>query len=116
MEAATACPNCGSAATKPIAAKAKAGKSKAVAVLLAIPFGIFSWLYTYKLTSQRFWITLMVSSLASWLFIVGQASKDEWVQIYSVGIFVLGVLSFHIWAILGSLLKPKSYYEKYNRR
>lgn len=110
MHEASTCPNCAVAVTKPVAAKAKKRKSKAVAVVLAVPFGIFSWLYTDKLTSQRFLVALMVSGLASWLFVVGQISDDEWVRAYSAGIFAFGALSFHVSAIIGNLLKPKSHY------
>lgn len=110
MHEANTCPNCAVAVTKPAAAKSKQKKSKVVALVLAVLFGIFSWLYTDKITSQRFWIALMVSGLASWLFVVGQMSDDDWVRIYSAGIFVLGALSFHVSAIIGNLMKPKSHY------
>ncbi len=63
-------------------------KEKSVSVILAIFFGFWSWLYTYKVDATKFWIGLAVSMTLWWLFfipniiiyiwaVVDAASKDE---------------------------------------
>lgn len=63
-------------------------KSKTVAVVLAILFGYFAWLYTYKLDAAKFWISLAsclilwyispIPVIVAWLLaIIDVAGKDN---------------------------------------
>jgi len=66
-------------------------KSKTTALVLAILFGLWSWLYTYRDDSWKFWLNLVLS-LAT----------------YGIWGFVAW-----IWAIVDVVKKPEEYFEKY---
>jgi len=60
-------------------------KSKKVAVIIAIFFGMFSWTYTYKFDAWKFWLNLCLSfatfglaGIIAWIWaIIDQATKDN---------------------------------------
>ncbi len=66
-------------------------KSRSVAIILAVFFGLWSWLYTYQRDKLKFWINLVVAliTLGFWGFV-------SW-----------------IWAIIDAAAKPASYYSGY---
>ena len=68
-----------------------AAKRKSIAILLAIFFAFWTWLYTYKKDSRKFWINLGVSIVT----------------------FGLWVIVAWIWAIIDTALKPAEFYRKY---
>ena len=70
---------------------APVAKSKTVSILLAVFLGFFTWLYTYKRDSTKFWIGLLVT-------------------IFTVGIAYLFI---YIWAIVDACIKPDSYYTNF---
>jgi hypothetical protein len=64
-------------------------KTKANAVVLAIFFGLFSWLYTYQHDKTKFWINFCLSiiTLSLWYWVA-------W-----------------LWAIIDAIRRPESFYE-----
>jgi len=81
------------------------GKSKTVAVVMAVVFGIFSWLYTYREDAGKFWLTaaitlvnivLSVLTLGLWLIIA-----------FPVG------LGFLAWVIIDTATKSEAWYANY---
>jgi hypothetical protein len=60
-------------------------KSKTVAIVLAVLFASFAWLYTYKIDKRKFWINLLLYvatlglwGIAAWIWaIIDTAGKDE---------------------------------------
>ena len=149
---ATFCSNCGSAVGAAPAPAAQAApqmnyqqqayaptvKSKTPAVVLAVFFGFWSWLYTFKVNKNKFFIGLgagvlssiiQISSLAANAnkqtyyqaclndFIYGSVSITECVQYmpdYSM-IYVAGAISFGfwLWAVIDNARKPASFYQSY---
>lgn len=62
-------------------------KTKTTAVILAVIFGLFSWLYTYQQNAWKFWLNLLLTIFTFGLWalvaypwaIIDNASKtDEW--------------------------------------
>ena len=74
-------------------AKYKPKKSKGVAIALAVLFGIFSYLYTWKTDAWKFFVALIFGILLSWTLIV----------------------PFLIWiaVIVDQAVKPEEYFEDY---
>lgn len=69
----------------------KPTKSKTTAVVLAVLFGTFGWLYTYKYDAWKFWLNLTFS-------------------IFTFGLW--GIVGF-IWAIIDQATKPREFYTDY---
>jgi len=64
VQAALVCPGCGTrVARTPVAVTIDEPREKWVAVLLAIVLGFWSWAYTYRDDSVRFWIGFGLSFL-----------------------------------------------------
>lgn len=85
------CPHCGVRQRKHF--ETTKTKSKKVAVLLAIFLGFWTWCYTYKKNSTKFWIGLIINALLFWTIVV------------PIGI--------EIWAIIDSATKEREWYEQY---
>lgn len=68
-------------------------KTKLVAVILAILFGLFTWLYTYRRDGWKFWLNFLLV-----LFTLGYWAGISW-----------------FWAIIDVCLKPSSWYKNYQR-
>ena len=93
------CPSCGTAVipaaelcVKCGARLMKAGrKSKTTAVLLAVFLSYWTWLYTYKKSTWKFWLNLGLSivTLGVW-----------WIVAW-------------IWAIIDTVRRPSKWYESY---
>lgn len=66
-------------------------KDKAVAVILAVFFGLFTWLYTYKFDYWKFWLNLVL-------------------VLITIGIWGIGAW---IWAIIDQAVKDNDLYEHY---
>lgn len=152
---ATFCSNCGSAvgvapaAAAPAApaapqmnyqqqAYAPAGKSKTPAVVLAVFFGFWSWLYTFKVNKNKFFIGLgasvisMIIQISSLVanssqqtyyqacindFVYGTTALEDCIQYmpdYTMT-YVAGAISFGfwLWAVIDNARKPASFYQAY---
>ena len=66
-------------------------KLKSTAILLAVFFGIFTWLYTYQKDSTKFWLNLILSCV-------------------TFGIW--GIVAY-FWALILSISRPTTFYTKY---
>lgn len=88
---AVVCPSCGTATGSP--------RSKGIAVLLAVFFSFWSWLYTYQRSKVKFWWGLGLSIVGSFLVVV------------LVGIFFL--FGVWLWAVIDTATKPESYFTGY---
>ncbi len=78
-------------------------KSKGIAVLLAIFFGLWAWLYIYGRAKLQFWISFTVMVI---LFIVAPFI------VFSEWIFLIP-LPFHMWALIDIARRQGSFYEDY---
>ncbi|MFL5779936.1 MAG: hypothetical protein ACJ760_01345 [Thermoleophilaceae bacterium] len=66
-------------------------KEKSTAVVLAVLFGLFSWLYTYQRDSWKFWLNLCLA-------------------VVTLGIW--GIVAW-VWAIIDQAVRPGAYYESF---
>jgi hypothetical protein len=74
------CPSCGSPTAKFAASSSNTRvKSKSTAVLLAVFFGFWTWLYTYQINKAKFWIALVILSIVGviWGFVFAQYSQQS---------------------------------------
>jgi len=70
-------------------------KNKTTAILLAIFFSSFTWLYTWKVDYWKFWIALAISFTLGWVLF--------WFLIFAIW----------IWAIVDVARRPQSFYESF---
>ena len=70
------------------------GKSKGTAILLAVLFGYWTWLYTYKDDATKFWVGMIVS-IFGWLLL-----------------FIPNVVVW-IWSMVDACNKTDAWYEEY---
>jgi hypothetical protein len=77
-------------------------KDRTVSLLLAIliPFGFWTWLYTYKKDAWKFWLSL---GLQITIF------NPLWTWI----LLFLPNIGFYIWAIVDVAAKPQQFYDYY---
>lgn len=68
-------------------------RSKTAAVVLAVFFGYFSWIYTWEKNYKKFWMNLAISVVT-----LGYGSIIGW-----------------IWAIIDNASKPDEFYTDYNK-
>lgn len=66
-------------------------KDKTTAILLAVFLGFWTWLYTYRNDSWKFWLNLILTIIT---------------------FFLWGIVSW-IWAIIDTAIKPDEYYKNY---
>jgi hypothetical protein len=67
-------------------------RSRTVAIVLAILFGLFSWIYTYEKNYKKFWTNLVLSIISAGIW-----SPIAW-----------------IWAIVDNAGKTEEFYKSYN--
>ncbi|NCD07465.1 MAG: hypothetical protein EOL97_15255 [Spirochaetia bacterium] len=70
-------------------------KNKTTGVVLAIFFGIFAWIYTWKLDQPKFWGAFIAAVLFGWTLIVP--------------------IGLYIWVIIDMCAKPKDQYINYHK-
>ena len=92
------CPSCGIEITE----LSIIPKSKTVSLLLAVFFGFWSWLYTYKKDLIKFWICLglMIGSAV----VLGRV---YWVAVIT---YVIGWTM----ALIDAIRRPKSFFQDYS--
>jgi hypothetical protein len=126
-----ACPGCGA----PVSA-ALGAKNKTTAVLLACFLGPWTWVYTYKLESKKFWIGVVVPGVAFLLAIIASTAFTSTVTdcqypyngctplssgatasgVFAGIFFIVGLLAaigIHIWSIVDSASKNDWYYARF---
>jgi hypothetical protein len=89
-------------------------KSKIVAILLAIFFSFFSWLYTYSRNSVKFWVALVINiALPIWFLskIINDASTVY--LTYLVIAWRVALYGIWIYAIVDNSVKRRTFYINY---
>ena len=113
-------------------------KSKSVAIMLAILFGLAAWAYTYKKDKKKFWIALGLSAILIIIFSVAIiAMLSDIFELLSASDFLtannsvdlgeritgnlppliaplIGLLLLWLWTIFDVAKKPSSWYESYS--
>ncbi len=95
VHTAVICPRCGSSVT------GSRPRTKTTAVLLAIFLSFWTWLYTFKADSTKFWIGLGVG--------IGAVVLSP----FLLGIPLLAPLGIWIWAIVDTASKRETWYQVY---
>jgi hypothetical protein len=75
-------------------------KDKTSAILLAVFLGFWTWLYTYKKDSWKFWVALA-------LHITVFNPLWTWMLLF------LPNIGMHVWAIVDVCVKPQQFYDYY---
>jgi len=93
------------------------GKSKMIAVLLAVFLSCFGWLYTYKRNAWKFWLGSLLSGLpvlASAIFMEFYLSSTSQLanQILTFTSYAFPILVWG-WAVFDNLSRGTSWYRKY---
>lgn len=85
-------------------------KSKLSAIILAIFFGFWSYLYTYYYDSTKFWLIIIMNIIAIpiTLYFALKVSSGAFIFLW----IFLGVFSY-TWPILNHLIRPASVYKNY---
>jgi len=71
----------------------KKGKDKGIAVVLAIFFSQWTWIYTYRYDAWKFWLGLLANLFLFWTIVVP--------------------VIIWLWAIIDTATKPREFYEDY---
>ncbi len=88
---ALACPSCGCPTMNATPIK----KSKTTAIILAILLGQWTWLYTYRQDSDKFWFGMIICFFGIFL------------------LFIPNVIVW-IWTMIDTINKPIEWYENYS--
>ena len=120
------CPKCGSPTSKYSTQNPASVKSKITAIVLAVFLGMWSWLYTYKVNKNKFWVTLSVylaltvSLLIRAIFAYYQSqngyysSTAEVIFWRSVAfLWLFTPLAATIWAIVDNATRSHTWYLNY---
>jgi len=99
-------------------------KNKSVAVILAIFFGFWAWLYTYKKNASNFWIVFVINIIFSTTYMVTfsysmtkfiennlEPNLGWWIS-FSIIYFIWAVASW-IWVIIDNARKPDIFFSNY---
>jgi hypothetical protein len=133
---AVVCPHCGiqikelavSAAPASIKIEPAASpKSKTVSVVIAVFFGFWSWLYTYRRDQIKFWIFLGIL-ITMWISYIGyacssvaetltdynfnMASYESNIHTFSNWIFAVVAIGW-FWALIDAVRRPTGFYLNY---
>ena len=88
------CPNCGVQQTNQKLFEKTGPKSKAASVVLAVFLSFWTWIYTYRKDSWKFWLGLAIA------------------VVFSV-FYLLGPIAVWIWAIIDTSIKSQEWYEDF---
>jgi hypothetical protein len=85
-------------------------KTKSTAVILAVLFGVFAWLYTHKKNIGKFIIAMVV-----WMFLLITYMGMSDLVIGGLVLMLIWVwnVATYIWVIVDNATKPDSFYENY---
>jgi hypothetical protein len=102
------CPRCGTpVAGSSFAHSAQGGKSRSTAVILAVFFSFWSFLYTYSVSARKFWVGFGISFLAVVFVIIARDVLSNNTTSYTGEplVVVLGV-GVWIWSIIDRATTP----------
>ncbi len=131
IRTAVVCPNCGSSTDVrvtggiPIEGSGPA-KSKTVAVVLAVVFGSWGWLYTFSRNKAKFFIALPfqlvniyvqfgVIAITLNATVRGYDQEPVYSLIGSV-VTLFTVFPFWLWAVIDMATKPNQYFTRYTKK
>ncbi len=83
-------------------------KSKTAAILLAIFFGHWAWLYTHREDGWKFWVAFTISVLNGFLLVV---TVFLWLFL---GFWPI-VVGLWLWAVIDTVVKPDDWYINYSQ-
>jgi hypothetical protein len=122
VAAAVICPNCGSAQK---GFGTSGGKSKTTAVLMAVFLSAWTWVYTWKVNSKKFWIAAGLWVVQIILYSVGGSEAATRLVCNQSGggcafksgsgggLILFGwliALGIWLWAIIDASTKSQAYY------
>lgn len=81
-------------------------KSKTAAVVLAVFFGYWSWVYTYGRNGFKFWVSF--AGIPAVVFTIA-----HFLNSYGNLFVFMGFAAIWIWAISDNAVRPNSFYENY---
>jgi hypothetical protein len=127
IKTAVVCTRCGSPAGIAYEAGSPTVKSKTTAVVLAVFFGPWSWLYTYAQNKVKFWVAFpfmviyVIIALFAVLAIVSFSSSGYYSASSNISNIVAGINFFvnfplWLWALIDNARKPQSFYMNYVSR
>jgi len=100
-------------------------KSKAIAVILAVFFSYWAWLYTYRINGGKFWAFLVVDILRSIFAVLFSIPNNNlgiynYDKIFTPGNLTIFIILSSIWTLIlwldvliTSAIKPNSFYTNY---
>ena len=92
-------------------------KTKITAVLLAVFFGVWGWIYTLDRSREKFYIGLGGQAIAFLLYVASYVAGMVFHETDFSAIYLLGGLSvtacFWIWAVVDIAIKPSTFYTMY---
>ena len=80
------------------------GKSKSTALILAIFFSFFTWLYTSKRDGKKFWLALII-------YLVCLFTLFGSIYLYDVQTIILPAI--WLWAVLSTAFRKSEWYAQY---
>lgn len=114
------CINCGIQINELITQKPEiivTPKYKSTAIFLSIFLSFFSWLYTYKKSSRKFWFSFLLTAISPVMIpvltIIWTTSGGNGGALYGFGFFYAVLFGIWVWAIIDNSLKSKTYYNNY---
>ena len=106
-KAAEICPKCGVRI-----GKEEYRKSKGVAVILALIFGMLSWLYTWKADKTKFaGVLLLTFTVGIIMGLSGEVGEESLAATLAFGWIVTGIA--WLWAVILALVRPQGFYRNY---
>jgi len=109
---AVVCPYCGSQVKELKVSNQVAVKSKSVAVVLAVFFSFWSWLYTYGKNSVKFWVFGIFSVIALFYSPYAVSQYPDKAILFSIGLPIFYVGTW-IYSIVDNAIKPYSFFIDY---
>jgi|HubBroStandDraft_2_1064218.scaffolds.fasta_scaffold604379_1 RNA polymerase subunit RPABC4/transcription elongation factor Spt4 len=122
VSAAVICPNCGSAQK---GFSSSGGKSKTTAVVMAVFLSAWTWVYTWKVNSKKFWIALGLWVVQIIFYAVGVSEAANRLVCNQPGggctfrsgsgsgpVIIAALISFGVWlwAVVDASTKTQAYY------
>ena len=80
------------------------GKSKSTAVILAILFSFFTWLYTFKRDGMKFWACLILYGISLVTIVSG-------IYLYDIQLLIFPAI--WLWAVIMALARSGNWYAQY---
>lgn len=89
-------------------------KHKSIAILLSVFLSFFSWLYTYKKNSKKFWISFIIAAITPVIIamlwqVTGRVSSTAFNAVFLCSV----LFGIWIWAIIDNSIKSKIYFSQY---